>query len=312
MQAVYYYSVILTLNVLRYNNAIFVPSVLSSLYKLYLESGIPFRENVFLKNEPILQEYDFVIIGSGPGGAVMANRLSEIPHWKILLLEAGSAESVYSDIPATVSFLQLSDYNWGYKAERTEGACLGMIDQKCPWPRGKVMGGSSVLNYMIYTRGNRKDYDRFAENGNVGWSYDEVLPYFLKSEKNNIPEYENSTYHSRNGYLSVERVPHKTAFVDAFLQAATELGYDVIDYNSDETVQIGFSRIQSTMKNGRRCSASKAFIEPIKRRPNLHVSILSHVTRVLIDARTNTAYGVEFVKNNKIRRVVARKEVIDR
>lgn len=285
-----------------------LPLLGASLYQAYLEQGIHFRENIFLGDKPILEEYDFVIIGAGPGGSVVANRLSEIGHWKILLLEAGEDENIYTDIPATAAHWSFSNFNWGYKAERTENACLAMVDQRCPWPRGKGLGGTSIINYMIYTRGHREDYDEYAANGNTGWAYKDVLPYFLKSENNSIPEYENSPYHSQYGNLHVERPRHKTILVDAFLKAGEELGYKTIDYT--EPTHHGFSRIQATTRRGRRCSASKAYLKPIKYRRNLHISIQTRVTKILIDPQTKNAYGVEFVKNRRKRVVFARKEVI--
>lgn len=285
-----------------------LPLLGASLYQAYLEQGIHFRENVFLGDKPILEEYDFVVIGAGPGGAVVANRLSEIGHWKILLLEAGEDENIYTDIPATAAHWSFSNFNWGYKAEPTANACLAMVDQRCPWPRGKGVGGTSIINYMIYTRGHQQDYDEYEQDGNVGWGYKDVLPYFLKSENNSIPEYENSPYHSHNGNLHVERPRYKTILVDAFLKGGEELGYKTIDYT--EPTQHGFSRIQATTRRGRRFSAAKAYLKPIKFRRNLHVSILTRVTKILIDPQTKNAYGVEFVKNRRKRVVFARKEVI--
>lgn len=256
-----------------------------------------------------MKEYDFIVIGSGPGGATVANRLSEVPDWKVLVLEAGKDGSIYTDIPAIVSYLQFTDYNWGYKMEREEGICLGMKDQRCPWPRGKGVGGTSLINYMIYTRGHPRDYDRYEEDGNEGWGYKDVLPYFLKSEQNNIPELENSTVHGRDGYLDVESIPYKTKLVDVFMDGMNELGYKNIDYNAGEESE-GCSRIQATMRSGKRVSAAKAYLESVKDRRNLHVAEKARVTKILVDPKTKRAVGVEFVKNRKRRMVMAKKEVI--
>ncbi|KAG8287493.1 hypothetical protein J6590_036361 [Homalodisca vitripennis] len=297
--------------VLLYLSRVVYPSMqfLDSIYKLYKERRIPFREDPHLGNRPILAEYDFVVIGSGPGGATVANRLTEIPDWKVLVLEAGKDGSIYTDMPATVSYLQFTDYNWGYRMERQEGICLGMKEQRCPWPRGKGVGGTSLINYMIYTRGKPRDYDRYEENGNTGWSYKNVLPYFLKSEKINIPEYLNSSSHSSEGYLDVEWIPFKTSLVDRFIDGCAELGYNQIDYNSAEEVE-GASRIQVTMRSGRRVSAAKAYLESVQHRPNLHITEKARVTKIIIDPKTYRAIGVEFVKNRKRRVVYAKKEVI--
>lgn len=136
---------------------------------------------------PNNKRYDFIVVGAGSAGSVLANRLSENKKWNILLLEAGGVESLLHQIPILVGYLQLSNYNWGYKVEPQENACLGMINKQCSWPRGKSLGGTSSLNYMIRTRGNKLDYDIWAALGNEGWSYKDVLHYFKKSERFDVP-----------------------------------------------------------------------------------------------------------------------------
>ncbi|XP_050434783.1 glucose dehydrogenase [FAD, quinone]-like [Adelges cooleyi] len=283
--------------------------IFQSLYGQYLQQGISFRENTYLGNKPILREYDFIVIGSGPGGSVVANRLSENYNSSVLILEAGQDESVYTDIPAAAPYFQSTDYNWGYSTEPTENGCLGSENKRCSWPKGKGLGGSSIINYMLYTRGSKKDYDSYAALGNTGWSYKDVLPYFLKSENNSIPEYQNSEFHSNKGNLHVERIKYQTPLVDKFIEAGGELG---LRKNIDYTVEPenGISRIQATTINGHRMSAAKAYIRPVKNRQNLHVAIFCRVTKILIDPQTKKAIGVEFVKKRKTRRVWAKKEVI--
>ncbi|VVC32224.1 Glucose-methanol-choline oxidoreductase, C-terminal,Glucose-methanol-choline oxidoreductase, N- [Cinara cedri] len=284
-------------------------SLLESIYGQYLQQGIPFRENTFLNNKPILREYDFVIIGAGPGGSVVANRLSEQSNWTVLVLEAGQDESIYTDIPGAAEFLASTDYNWGYTAEPAKNGCFSFKNNRCPWPKGKGMGGSSIINYMLYTRGKKEDYDTISGLGNSGWAYKDVLPYFLKAENNSIPEYKNSSFHSQKGNLHVERTRYHSPLMNKFIEAGGELG---LQQNIDYTVNPvdGVSRIQATTLNGHRVSASKAYIRSVKHRQNLHVAIFSRVKKILIDPQTKKTIGVEFVKKGKNRMVYARKEVI--
>lgn len=185
---------------------------------------------------------------------------------------------------------------------------MGLAGGVCNWPKGRALGGTSVINFMLYQRGHRRDFDNWAANGNDGWSYDDVLPYFKKSERIGIPELRDSKYHGRDGYLDVQRARFKTRVLDTFLKSANEFGYEVNDPNGESL--LGFSHAQATTRNGRRCSAAKAFLRPVFHRPNLHISINSRVTKILIDPKSKTAYGVQFVKNRKVFQVKARKEVI--
>jgi len=224
-----------------------------STYAEYQQQEIPFREYSFIGNRPILDEYDFIVIGAGPGGCVVANRLSEQPNWSVLLLEAGQDESIYTDIPAAVLFLEKTNYNWGYTAEPVKNGCLGSKDNRCSWPKGKGMGGSSIINAMFYSRGKKEDYDTIAALGNDGWAYNDVLPYFLKSENNSVPEYQSSPFHSQKGNLHVERVRYHSPLTDKFIEAGGELG---LNKNIDYTVnpEDGVSRLQATTLNGHRVS----------------------------------------------------------
>uniref|UniRef100_A0A0A9YGE8 Glucose dehydrogenase [acceptor] n=1 Tax=Lygus hesperus TaxID=30085 RepID=A0A0A9YGE8_LYGHE len=251
------------------------------------------------------QNYDFIVIGGGSAGAVIASRLSEIKQWNILLLEAGGDENIISDIPLAANSLQLSRLDWKYRPEPQETSCQAMEDERCLWPRGKVLGGSSVLNYMLYVRGNKKDYDHWESQGNYGWGYEEVLKYFKKSEDNR--DFPSSRYHSKGGYLTVERSRWHTPLATAFVEAGIELGYQKNDYNGER--QTGFMRAQGTLRNGSRCSTSKAFLQPAKNRKNLFISKHSHVIRILFDS-AKVATGVVFVKNGVKHIVKANKEII--
>jgi len=265
-------------------------------------------ESRLIDRHPLYSDYDFIVIGGGSAGAVIASRLSEIPNWNVLLLEAGPDENEITDVPSLAAYLQLTTLDWKYKIEATDKACLAMKGGRCNWPRGKVIGGSSVFNYMLYVRGNKQDYDHWESLGNPGWGYNQVLYYFKKSEDNRNPYLQRSPYHATGGYLTVQESPWKTPLVVAFVQAGIELGYENRDINGER--QTGFMISQGTIRRGSRCSTAKAFLRPIRLRKNIHTAMNSHVTRIVIDPLTMRAIGVEFVRNGRRQIVRARKEVI--
>ncbi|KAF5272039.1 hypothetical protein FQR65_LT05020 [Abscondita terminalis] len=250
--------------------------------------------------------FDYIIVGAGTAGSVLASRLSEYPNIKVLLLEAGDSPPRAADVPFCAPLLQLSKYNWDYVLEKQNNFGLGMINQTIHWPRGKVVGGSSAINSMLHTRGNKHDYDRWAAMGNPGWSYKDVLPYFIKSENSSL-KFQDDGYHNTYGYLNVQ-YPYRTKAALTFVKAAMESGYPYVDYNGKS--QMGVSFMQATLRNGRRCSTEKAFLRPAKRRKNLVIRKNSFVTQVLVDDATKSAYGVKYVSNNQTFLVNAREEVI--
>ncbi|GBP87845.1 Glucose dehydrogenase [Eumeta japonica] len=156
-----------------------------------------------------LAEYDFIIVGAGSAGSVLASRLSEDHKTTVLVIEAGRGESLFTGVPILAPFFQQTHYTWPYLMERQPGVCLGMENQRCFWPRGRAVGGSSVINYMIYTRGLPKDWDQIAADGNYGWSYNEVLPYYTRSERATLRSLKDSRWHGRAGELFVEDVPFR-------------------------------------------------------------------------------------------------------
>ena len=250
--------------------------------------------------------YDFIIIGAGSAGCTLANRLSENPKWNVLLIEAGDSENFLMDVPMLVHYLQETDVNWGYKTERSDKFCLGMKNNQCNWPRGKVMGGSSVLNYMVYTRGNRKDFENWSDLGNPGWDYENVTQYFRKLENNIVPS-ASPNYRGKGGPVTVSNIPYKSASASAFVRAGVEKGYNYVDYNGPK--QVGFAYLQATVKDGKRQSTNVAYLYPIKGRKNLHVKKNSHVTKLLIDNSKNV-YGVQFISRGRTYSVNTTKEVI--
>ncbi|XP_069680593.1 glucose dehydrogenase [FAD, quinone]-like [Periplaneta americana] len=254
-------------------------------------------------------DYDFIVVGAGTAGCLVAARLSEIPQWSVLLIEAGDEENFLHSIPLIAPMFILSASNWGYKAEKNDTFGLGLREGRLIWPRGKVMGGSSVINSMIYTRGNRKDFDNWERLGNKGWGYDQILPYYLKHENMTIENLMKDTkYHSTKGELDISYPPHRTSISEAFIAAGMEKGYKTVDYNAKS--QTGFSFCQTTIRDGGRWSSNRAFLEPARNRKNLTVMKKTLVTKIIIDPYSRRAYGVEYRSYGTVMRAYAGGEVI--
>lgn len=250
-----------------------------------------------------MSKFDYIIVGAGSAGCVLANRLSENPANQVLLLEAGSPDKKFEiKIPGAYTKLHRSEVDWGFWSEPQEQ----LDGRRLFLPRGKTLGGSSSTNAMAYVRGNRADYDEWASLGNQGWDYQSVLPYFKKSESN---EDIHNKFHGENGPLNVTFAKaYKTPFADAFVEACAENGIPKnSDYNGLD--QAGASLMQFTIKNGFRHSTASAFLKPVLRRPNLTVKTEALVSRVLINQ--GKAEGVEFLSRKGYKeKVFANKEVI--
>lgn len=221
------------------------------------------------------KQWDFIVVGAGSAGAVVANRLSEDPNSQVLLLEAGGHENTITDMPITGPLAQRTKLDWIYSTVPQNQSCFGFRDRRSFWPRGKVLGGTSVLNSMMYIRGNRNDFDLWPK----GWQWDDVFPYFLKSENNHDDDIRANGFHSnQEGYLDVSRQPYVTDVARIFIESGKEIGYKHIqDFNGPS--QTGFAVPQTTNRNGSRCSTAKAFLYPVYERHNLQILTSAMVTK---------------------------------
>ncbi|XP_064596454.1 L-sorbose 1-dehydrogenase-like [Liolophura sinensis] len=258
--------------------------------------------------EKVLPAYDYVIVGGGTAGCVLANRLSEDQSVTVLLLEAGYDDTEFPEIhiPAKCSTLQKTVYDWNYKTVPQKHACKGLKNQQMPTARGKVLGGSGSLNYMVHNRGTPFDYQRWEELGCEGWGYEQILPYFLKSENCLIPELiKKDGVRAVGGPLSVAESKF-SVLADMFLKAGEELGYKRTDNSGREP--IGFMVLQMNVCNGRRGHTAQAFLRPAMNRSNLDIVTHCHVTKVIIENKVAT--GVEFVRSDVHHTVQANQEVV--
>lgn len=248
------------------------------------------------------KKYDFIIIGAGSAGCVLANRLSANPHHKVLLLEAGgSDQSIFIKMPAALSIpMNMKKYNWGYLTEQEPH----LNHRRITCPRGKVLGGSSSINGMVYVRGNPCDYEAWEQLGATGWGYDHVLPYFKRIEHFLAG---GSAYRGTDGPLYVGRGKMENPLYVAFVKAGVEAGYpytqEVNGYQQE-----GFGAMEMTVYKHQRWSAAKAFIAPIVKRKNLKIELQATVEKINIE--NQRAIGVTFIKSGKKFTIVAKREVI--
>lgn len=248
------------------------------------------------------EAYDYIVVGAGSAGAVLASRLSEDPSVKVLLLEAGPKDnSFWIHLPIGYGKTMWSKkYNWCFHTEPDPG----MNNRKIYWPRGKTLGGCSSINGLIYIRGQREDYDHWAELGNAGWSFDDMLPYFIKSERNQRGA---SEYHGADGPLSVSDIEHKNELIEAFIAGANDNGIPrTDDFNGAE--QEGAGYYQLTTWKGWRWSTAKGYLKPARGRPNLRVETEAQATGVILEGKR--AVGVRYVQGGVSKEARANAEVL--
>ena len=248
-------------------------------------------------------QFDYVIAGGGSAGCVLANRLTEDPSANVCLIEAGPRDrSPLIHIPAALFAITMhKTLNWRFSTEPQPG----MNGASVYIPRGRALGGSSSINGMVYIRGHRSDYDGWAAAGNLGWGWDDVLPYFIKSEGNEA--FRDSELHGNDGPLNVTYIASPSPMNEALGEAAERLQYRrTDDFNGPE--QDGFGIYQVTQKHGRRWSAARAYLDPARARANLEIVTDAHVARVVLDGRR--AVAVEIDVGGTRRRIRARREVV--
>jgi choline dehydrogenase len=248
------------------------------------------------------QSYDYIVIGAGSAGCVLANRLSADPSITVLLVEAGGRDwNPLLRVPImTGLFLRSRFHNWSYRTEPEPE----LDNRRLAWPRGRVLGGSSAINGMVYIRGTPMDYDAWAQGGLADWSFERVLPDFKRAEDHHGGA---GRHHGAGGPLTVSRPAPDNPLSDAFVAAGVALGHPPTDdFNGPD--QAGFGRYDFTIGGGRRRSTANAFLDPARTRPNLRVLTGAQVTRIVVEA--GRAHAIELIRRGRAVRIAAAREIV--
>ena len=235
-----------------------------------------------------LQNFDYVVVGAGSAGCVVANGLSKNGRYSVCLLEAGPQDrSFWIHLPIGYGKTMWDKkLNWMFETDPDPG----MHNRKIFWPRGKCLGGSSSINGLIFLRGQREDYDHWQSLGNEGWGWDDVLPYFRRSEGNDRL---GGPLHGQDGPLKASSIPNKHPLVEAFIGSANALGVPTTeDFNGASQEGVGY--YQLTTHQGMRCSTAKAYLKPARKRANLRIITDARATRLLFEGESKRAHGVEY------------------
>jgi choline dehydrogenase len=253
-----------------------------------------------------MDNFDYIIVGAGSAGCVLANRLTANPKNKVLLIEAGGKDS-YPWIHIPVGYFKTMHnpkVDWCFHTEKDES----MNNRSIRYPRGKTLGGSSSINGLLWIRGQSKDYDNWRQQGNTGWGWDDVLPYFLKMENNELGP---NKFHNDKGPISVSNKKINLKMLEEFLNAAEEMGIPrTNDFNTGDNFGIGYFQFTTTRQKllKLRCSAAKGYLNPVKKRPNLKIITNAHVQKINFEGKK--AVGVNYYIKDKLNSVKVNREVI--
>ena len=281
-------------------------------------------EHVLSNFEPDFSkiEYDYIVVGGGSAGCVLARRLSDDRHAKVALLEAGGTPSILTSIPALASFLQLSPLDWAYSISPQDNACMAMNNRQCLWPRGKVLGGTSHLNYMLYVRGDKEDYEDWAKiTQDERWSFKEVLKYFKIAEAQHGNYKNDLNSHGTDGLFQVRDSVYSSDFVNIYQNMSDANGYKVGDINDSEGSIGGKFTIRPQVnldKNGRRADTYRSYLADVTDRDNLFIIKHATVTKILFEepspgetqeTKLKTS-GIEFIRFGLKQRLFTKREII--